>query len=185
MSQTHHLSTRTRWTALALAIVTAAVITIIGPAASTSEANADPVDTSAVTPDYPELRYFTKIDPTPYAVSDSAGVSLPDQPGYWFITTEGINCGIWFRGSFGCIGDIPGTPTGVDKIGWITGDTRVHYDWTLATRFPRAHGSMPIPPLSAISIEGTTCATTVDLHTYCERGPFRFMITPTQTWLNG
>lgn len=88
-------------------------------------------------------------------------------------------------GSFGCTGSIPGAPPGIDKIGWIAGDTRVHYDWTLAVRFPPSHGSIPIPPLSYISVEGTSCATTVDLGTYCERGPFRFLITPTHTWLNG
>lgn len=136
------------------------------------------------TPNYPQLRYFTEIDPSPYAMSDPPGVSLPDQAGYWFVTAQGVDCGIWFRGSFGCIGPIPGAPQGVDKIGWITGDTRVHYDWTLAIRFPPTRGATTIPPLSAITVDGTTCATTLDLSTYCERGPFRFMITPTYTWLN-
>ena len=134
---------------------------------------------------YPDLRYFTEIDAAPYAMSDPPGASLPNQPGYWFTTAQGLNCGIWFRGSFGCVGQIPGAPAGIDKMGWITGDTRVHYDWTLAIRFPPPQGSTPIPPLSLISVEGTTCATTVDLSTYCERGPFRFLITPTHTWLNG
>ncbi|BBY62676.1 hypothetical protein MHEL_09190 [Mycolicibacterium helvum] len=139
-------------------------------------------DTSS--PNYPQLRYFTEIDSAPYAMSNPPGASLPDQPGYWFVTAQGIDCGIWFRGSFGCTGPIPGAPQGVDKIGWITGDTRVHYDWTLAIRFPPTRGSATIPPLSYISVDGTTCGTTLDLSTYCERGPFRFMISPTHTWLN-
>ena len=134
---------------------------------------------------YPDLRYFTEIDPAPYAMSDPPGATLPDQPGYWFTTAQGLNCGIWFRGSFGCTGAVPGAPSGVDKIGWITGDTRVHYDWTLAIRVPSTRGATPIPPLSFISVEGTRCATTVDLSTYCERGPFRLLITSTHTWLNG
>lgn len=135
---------------------------------------------------YPELRYFTEIDAAPYALSNPPGASLPDQPGYWFTTVSGLNCGIWFRGSFGCSGDVPGAPAGVHQIGWITGDTRVHYDWTLSIRFPQGpRGAVTIPPLSFIRVEGTTCATTLDNDTYCERGPFRFLITATQTWLNG
>lgn len=145
---------------------------------------AEPSADSAPRP-YPNLAYFSPIDPAQFAMSEPAGATLPNQPGYWFVTAQGIRCGIWFRGSFGCAGAIPGAPAGIDKIGWITGDTRVHYDWTLAIRFPPPLGSASIPPLSSISVEGTTCATTVDLSTYCERGPFRFMITPTHTWLNG
>ncbi|MGE2713038.1 hypothetical protein ACQI4L_03160 [Mycolicibacterium litorale] len=161
----------------------AMVVALIGIGAPSAVAEPG-ANAPAAAPGYPELRYFTAIDPTPYAMQFPPGASLPDQPGYWFVTAQGAHCGIWFRGSFGCTGNIPGAPPGVDKLGWITGDTRVHYDWTLAIRFPPARGSTPIPPLSSISVEGTTCATTVDLSTYCERGPFRFMMTPTHTWLN-
>jgi hypothetical protein len=170
-----------RRTAIGLVVVTLAIFFGIAVGRPSLTARADP---GVATPDYPQLRYFTKIDPAPYALSDPPGASLSDQPGYWFVTAQGLNCGIWFRGSFGCVGPIPGAPAGVDKIGWITGDTRVHYDWTLAIRFPPTHGSVPIPPLSAITVEGTTCATTLNLSTYCERGPFRFVITPDHTWLN-
>jgi len=166
---------------LRILAVLAAIVVMTPPART----YADPPSADQAAHPYPELRYFTAIDAAPYAMSDPPGASLPSQPGYWFITAEGLSCGIWFRGSFGCTGSIPGAPPGIDKIGWIAGDTRVHYDWTLAVRFPPSHGSIPIPPLSYISVEGTSCATTVDLGTYCERGPFRFLITPTHTWLNG
>ncbi|EHB58510.1 hypothetical protein MycrhDRAFT_0946 [Mycolicibacterium rhodesiae JS60] len=148
-------------------------------------AHAEPMPGEAPSP-YPNLAYFSEIDATPYALSDPPGASLPDQPGYWFTTAQGLTCGIWFRGSFGCSGAIPGAPAGIQQIGWITGDTRAHYDWTLAIRFPQGrNGTATIPPLSFIKVEGTTCATTVDLGTYCERGPFRFLISPDRTWLNG
>lgn len=136
-------------------------------------------------PNYPDLRYYTQIDSAPYAQSDPAGVTLPNQAGYWFTTPQGLNCGIWFRGSFGCSGAIPGAPGNVHQIGWITGDTRVHYDWTLATRFPPTQGSRTIPSLSYISVDGTMCATTIDNSTYCERGPWRLLISTDRTWLNG
>ena len=109
---------------------------------------------------------------------------MPGQ-GVWFVTANGLNCGIWLRGSFGCNGDIPGAPANVHQIGWMAGDTRVHYDWTMAVRFPQTRGVLGIPPLSYISSEGTSCGTTLDGSTYCERGPWRLFITPTETWLNG
>jgi hypothetical protein len=162
-------------------------LTVIGLMVFVSPlAHSEPGAGEAAATPYPELRYFTEIDAAPYALSNPAGASLPDQPGYWFTTAQGLNCGIWFRGSFGCSGDVPGAPAGVRQIGWITGDTRVHYDWTLSLRFPQGRiGALTIPPLSFIRVEGTTCATTLDNDTYCERGPSRFLITATHTWLNG
>jgi hypothetical protein len=156
---------------LAIIGVVATVMTGLGP-----PAHAEPDSGDARPNPYPELQYFTEIDSAPYVLDNS---------GVWFVTAQGLNCGIWWRGSFGCTGDIPGAPAGVHQIGWITGDTRVHYDWTMAIRFPPAQGSLSIPPLNYITSEGTTCATTLDGSTYCERGPFRFLITPTHTWLNG
>lgn len=148
-------------------------------------AAAEPTIDRAVPQPYPELRYFTEIDAAPYNLSLAPGVSLPEQPGYWFTTAQGLNCGIWFRGSFGCDGAIPGAPADVRRIGWVTGDTKVHYDWTLAIRYPQGpRGSLAIPPLSYINVEGTVCATTVDHSTYCERGPARFLITDAHTWLS-
>lgn len=155
-----------------------AVIGVVAVAMTglTAPAQADPAAGDARPDPYPELRYFTEIDSAPYSLGDS---------GVWFVTAQGLNCGIWWRGSFGCTGDIPGAPAGTHQIGWITGDARVHYDWTMAIRFPPSQGSLTIPPLNYITSEGTTCATTLDGSTYCERGPFRFVITATHTWLNG
>jgi hypothetical protein len=155
-----------------------AVIGVAGTAMTgfVAPAHADPPAGEAPSAPYPELRYFTEIDSAPYFLDNS---------GVWFVTAQGLNCGIWWRGSFGCTGDIPGAPAGVHQIGWITGDARVHYDWTMAIRFPSSQGSLTIPPLNYITFEDTTCATTLDGSTYCERGPFRFFITPTNTWLNG
>lgn len=166
---------------LGFALIVAVVATSI---TSASGARADQTTEDPPSP-YPELRYFTQIGAAPFETSDQPDATLPNQPGVWFVTAQGLNCGIWFRGSFGCVGDIPGAPSGVHQIGWITGDARVHYDWTLATRFPQTRGTNSIPPLNYISSEGTSCATTFDNSTYCEHGPFRMLITPTRTWLNG
>lgn len=157
---------------LAAVVALAAVgVVLLGNAVSVAQAEPERPDP------YPELRYFNRVDPEPFR--------LPNGQGVWFVTAHGLNCGIWWRGSFGCSGDIPGAPQDVHHIGWHTGDTRVHYDWTMAIRFPQSKGSLALPPLSFIESDGTTCATTVDGSTYCERGPWRLLITPTQTWLNG
>jgi hypothetical protein len=169
------------WRPMRRRVVVVGRLTIIGVVATVMTglvppAYAEPASGDSRPNPYPELRYFTEIDSAPYSLGDS---------GVWFVTAQGLNCGIWFRGGFGCTGDIPGAPAGVHQIGWIAGDARVHYDWTMAIRFPPSRGSLPIPPLNYIISEGTTCATTFDGSTYCERGPFRFLITPTRTWLNG
>ncbi|MEZ0365011.1 hypothetical protein ACAG26_15115 [Mycobacterium sp. pUA109] len=154
-----------------MAVLAGGVVTVLlqvgAPAAADPEPATDP---------YPKLRYFTKIDAGPYRADDGR---------YWFDTAQGLTCGIWFRGSFGCTGDIPGAPPNVRQIGWINGDTRVHYDWTMAVRFPQPRASLGIPPLNYIESDGTACGTTVDGSTYCERGPWRMLITPDHTWLNG
>lgn len=154
----------------ALTVLQVAGLLVMGSAGAHAEPTEDPNDP------YPDLQFFTETSADPYR--------LPGQ-GVWFVTPQGLNCGIWYRGSFGCAGAIPGAPPDVHQIGWIAGDTRVHYDWTLGVRFPGAHGMLPIPPLNYIESEGTTCAATVDGGTYCVRGPWRLFITPTHTWLNG
>ncbi|MFC3774133.1 hypothetical protein [Mycolicibacterium holsaticum] len=176
-------ATRPRRILLRLVIVS--LVALGTPLLPAPVSGGEPLPDTARAQPYPELRYFTEIDSAPYNLAPTPGVSLPEQPGYWFTTAQGLNCGIWFRGSFGCSGDIPGAPAGVHQIGWITGDTKAHYDWTLAVRFPQGpRGSAAIPPLSFIDVEGTKCATTVDYDTYCERGPARFLITATHTWLS-
>jgi hypothetical protein len=166
-----HLGTAVRRGLVIASIGGATLVLAVGAA------HAEPAPGDSRPHPYPELRYFTQIDAAPYI--------SPGGQGAWFVTAQGLNCGIWFRGSFGCVGPIPGAPGGVDKIGWITGDTRVHYDWTMAVRFPPPAGALTIPPLSYIESEGTSCGTALDGSTYCERGPWRLLITPTRTWLNG
>lgn len=123
---------------------------------------------------FPDIRYNDRVD--------AANFALPG--GVWFRTPTGQNCGIWGLGSFGCVGNIPGAPAGVTHIGWIDGDTAVHYDWSVAVRFPDAVGQQPQLPRTKITHEGTTCAVTPDDCTYCERGPLRFVIESDKTWLS-
>jgi hypothetical protein len=158
-------------------VVVFAIAAVMASLTTDALAHAEPGSGDAPTDPYPDLRYFTQIDAEPY--------TLPDGQGVWFLTAQGLNCGIWFRGSFGCAGDIPGAPAGTQHIGWLAGDTRVHYDWTVPVRFPQSRGSLAIPPLSYVESQGTSCATRVDGATYCERGPWRLLITADHTWLNG
>lgn len=152
--------------ALLLAFVTAAV--------GSAPAWADPGATAAPVDPFPDIRYYDRADAVNFAVPG----------GVWFRTPAGQNCGIWERGSFGCAGFIPGAPAGTHHIGWIDGDRAVHYDWTVGVRFPGSQAQQPLPPFTTITHEGTTCAVTPNDSTYCERGPLRFLIEPTKTWLS-
>ncbi len=157
-----------------MTVVGAAVLTLGGSVTlgDSVTAHADP---PAATPNpYPDIRYYDRLDANNFA--------LPG--GVWFLSPTGQNCGIWGRGDFGCAGEIPGAPAGVSHIGWIDGDRSMHYDWSVAARFPATQAELPLSPRSYIKHEGTTCAVTPDSRTYCERGPLRFVIEPTQTWLS-
>ncbi|MGU3650729.1 hypothetical protein [Mycolicibacterium sp. A43C] len=139
------------------------------PVASGQPAEGDPASNP-----FPDIRYYQRADPVDFI-----------QPGgVWFIAPTGQNCGIWGLGSFGCTGTIPGAPSGTTHIGWIDGDRAVHYDWTMAVRFPATRAAVALPPRSSLTHRGTTCAATPDGRTYCERGPLRFVLEPTRSWLS-
>jgi hypothetical protein len=144
------------------------------PLAAEQPAQAEPPPPPAEPNPWPDIRYYDVLDANQFA--------LPG--GVWFVSPTGQNCGIWGRGNFGCTGAIPGAPANVRHIGWINGDRAVHYDWSMAVRFPATQAQRTISPRGLIRHEGTTCAVTPDSRTYCERGPMRFVIEPTKTWLS-
>ncbi|MGV0715556.1 hypothetical protein ABQE93_09135 [Mycolicibacterium sp. XJ662] len=156
--------------------IVAALIATVAAVSSPASAQADPDPTPAesVIGPFPDIRYYDVVDPAAYV--------LPG--GVWFVAPGGQNCGIWGRGNFGCTGDIPGAPDGVRHIGWINGDRAVHYDWSMAVRFPATRAMKPLPPHGKITHEGTSCAVTMDSRAYCERGPLRFVMEPSKTWLS-
>lgn len=122
------------------------------------------------------LDYYDKVKYDDYFTSSAGGV--------WFSTPLGLNCGIWDRGSFGCSGDIRGAPPGTTNIGWVNGNVVTRYDWLLGVQFPSGRAERELAPRSYIEYNGTRCATMADASTYCARGPFRFFVTPTRTWLS-
>jgi len=122
------------------------------------------------------LNYYDKVKYDDYFTSSAGGV--------WFSTPLGLNCGIWDRGSFGCTGDIRGAPPGTSNVGWVNGNIVTRYDWLLGVQFPPGRAERDLPPRSYIEYNGTTCATMADSSTYCSRGPYRFFVTPTKTWLS-
>ncbi|MDT5392085.1 MAG: hypothetical protein QOE04_5726, partial [Mycobacterium sp.] len=106
----------------ALTAATAVLLALNGSAT----AWADPAPPEAAPDPFPDIRYYDEVDANSFA--------LPG--GVWFSSPTGQNCGIWGLGNFGCAGDLPGAPPGTDHIGWINGDRAVHYDWSMAARFP-------------------------------------------------
>lgn len=140
---------------------------------------AEPNNGSASSP-YPStyliLDYYDKVKYDDYFTSNVGGV--------WFSTPLGLNCGIWDRGSFGCTGDIRGAPPGTKNIGWVTGNIVTRYDGLLGVQIPPGQPERELSPRTYIEYNGTRCATMADTSTYCARGPYRFFITPTRTWLS-
>jgi hypothetical protein len=143
-------------------------------------AHADPPSDAPASP-FPDMSYiaawYTQLDPQQFFI--------PDQPGVWFLTPSGLNCGMWQWGSYGCVGDIPGAPSDVHNIAWFNGNRAVHYGWTAAIQFPPGQALQALPPRSYVTYESTTCATMADNSTYCEHGDFRLLMQQTQTWLKG
>ena len=161
---------RARWAVLVL------VLAILRDPVS----HADPIDTPIAPNPYPKdsliLTAYTRLDPADYF--------LPGLYGVYFLSPSGLNCGIWLRGSFGCAGTLPGA-SGAAHIGWFNGDTRVHHDPLIAIGFPNAQAQSVLPPRSYLNWNDTTCVTMADTSTYCHRGMFRFLITPSATYANG
>lgn len=170
-SRTH---AKSLWHNKSVRTAAALLFALMASAAGSGTALAAPGAAEAAVNPFPDIRYYDRVDAAPFAVPG----------GVWFRTPGGQNCGIWNRGSFGCTGVIPGAPQGTRHIGWIDGDRAVHYDWTVAVRFPGAQAQLPLAPFSVITHEGTTCAVTPNGSTYCERGPLRFLIESTKTWLS-
>jgi hypothetical protein len=143
-------------------------------------AHADPPPDGPTSP-FPDMTvvrdFYTELPPEQFFI--------PGQYGVWFLTPNGVNCGIWDRGGFGCVGDIPGAPPGVNNIAWFNGNRAVHYGWTAAIQFRPGQAQVPLPPRSFVSFNSTNCVVTSDGNTYCEHGPFRFLMTPSGTWFKG
>jgi len=153
---------------------------VIGLAFVTSPtAHAEPAGGQPPGP-YPDanliIRYYDPVRYDDYFTNSAGGV--------WFSTPLGLNCGIWDRGSFGCTGDIRGAPPGTTNIGWVNGNIVTRYDWLLGVQFPPGRAERDLPPRSYIEYNGTRCATMADSSAFCSRGPYKFFVTPTQTWLS-
>jgi hypothetical protein len=125
------------------------------------------------------LNSYERLQPEEFFTASNEGV--------WFHTPLGLNCGIWDRGSFGCTGDIRGAPPGTTRIGWVNGNIVTRYDTfdpLLRVQIPPGQAERMLPSRSYVEYNGTRCATMSDASTYCARGPFRFFVTPTKTYLS-
>lgn len=110
----------------AMKLVLAIAGAITAALATAGPALAEPEESVPQAEPWPDIRYYDRLDPNAFV--------LPG--GIWFRAPTGQSCGIWGLGNFGCAGPIPGAPAGTTHIGWIDGDRAVHYDWSMAVRFP-------------------------------------------------
>ena len=90
----------------------------------------------------------------------------------------------WDRGAFACTGDIRGAAEGsTNVVGWVSGQIRMRSDPSFTVLMPPGIAERDLPLRHFIEYNGTRCATMADTSTYCQRGAFRFFVTPTRTWL--
>ncbi|BBX20966.1 hypothetical protein MTER_03770 [Mycolicibacter terrae] len=141
---------------------------------------AEPAGDALASP-FPEIEHITAW----YDHLAAEDFVIAGRPGIWFLSPDGLNCGIWVWGSFGCRGDIPGAPAGDNHIAWFNGNRSVHHGWTAAMQFPAGQAVRVLPPRSYVTFESTTCAVTPSGNTYCEHGANKFMVTPQGTWFKG
>lgn len=142
--------------------------------------HADPPGDAVASP-FPDMAHITSW----YTQLEPDEFFIPDHSDVWFLSPSGLNCGIWYWGSFGCTGNIPGAPPGDNHIAWFNGNRSVHHGWTAAIQFPVGQAQRTMPPRSYVTYNSTTCATTPDSNTYCAHGEFKFLITPQGTWFKG
>jgi hypothetical protein len=167
--------------AIGFAIVVALGLAIPGHADPDSTSGSPFPDMARITTWYTELppeQFFIPGD-RPF-LGDTTGEQY-----VWFLSPSGLNCGIWFWGSFGCTGDIPGAPPGDNHIAWFNGNRAVHHGWTAASQFPAGQAQRMLPPRSYVTYNSTTCATTPEGNTFCAHGEFKFLTTPQGTWFKG
>jgi hypothetical protein len=164
---------RPRRLIVVLGLACAAALPAAGPAV------ADPPKSDP----YPDISRYVKLD--------SEGFALDGQPGVWFSTPTGLNCGITDGpgyGSFGCTGPIPGAPAGTNQIAWFSGDGDPRFDITGHPVFSAGVPQRVLPPGSYIDYQYSRCAVTPDNGVYCDGGKYpyatgRFLVTPTASWL--
>lgn len=150
----------------------------------------EPAGDSAASP-FPEVAHITawynQLQPEEFFTSDHQPLvgDTTGQQYVWFLSPSGLNCGIWFWGSFGCAGDIPGAPPRENHIAWYNGNRAVHHGWTAAIQFPPGQAQRTLPPRSYVTYNSTTCAVTPEGSTYCGHGEFKFLVTQTETWFKG
>lgn len=123
----------------------------ITPAAATDQAG------------YPDIDGF-------HPVSSTFIYQVTNRTGVWFTTPLGIRCAIEEDGSFGCSGDLPGTPPGIDEVAWFTGDPFPRLYHAVSPRFSSGELQTIVPESSFIGYRGSRCAVTRASAVYCISG---------------
>ena len=169
----------------------AAVGSAVGLAFGTAvPGHTEPPGDAAASP-FPDMAHITawyrQLQPEEFFTPDHQPLvgDTTGQQYVWFLSPSGLNCGIWFWGSFGCAGDIPGAPPGDNHIAWYNGNRAVNDGWTAAIQFPPGQAQRTLPPRSYVTYNSTTCAITPDGSIYCGHGEFKFLVTQTETWFKG
>ncbi len=126
------------------------------------------------------LAYATTASATPAAGYPDTGSYRPvssvyiyqvtNETGVWFTTPLGVRCAIEDDGSFGCSGELPGTPPGIDEVAWFVGDPFPRLYDAPAQRFSSPDRQAIVNESTYLTYRGTRCAVTPASGVYCIHG---------------
>lgn len=114
----------------------------------------------------------------------SAAPSYPDTSGYehdrnlrkfvvvghdgiWLTTPLGLRCGIEPSGAYGCSGELPGVPPGINEVAWFPGDPYPRLYQTDKPRFDSGRAQTILFMRQYIEYRGSRCAVDHEAAIYC------------------
>ena len=139
---------------------------------------AAPVSAVPAPSPYPDTtKYERVVDLEKYDVTDEEGI--------WFTTPVGLECGIGEDGSYGCSGNLPGTPPGENEVGWFPGDDFPRLYHTDEPRFASGVRQQIVKLQTYVEYRGSRCAVTFEAAIYCIHGDdpnSQIMVSNLMTW---
>jgi len=138
---------------------------------------ASPAHASPAQSPYPDTSQYRPV-------SSNWIYRVVDEDGVWFTSPVGLHCGIGDDGSYGCSGNLPGTPSGDNEVAWLLGDPFPRLYHTEKPRFASPAAQTILLERTYIQYRGSRCAVR-DSGVYCIHGTdpdSQLMVTTSMTW---
>lgn len=93
-----------------------------------------------------------------------------DHDGVWLTTPLGLRCGMDPSGGYGCSGELPGAPPGVNEVAWFPGDPSPRLYPTDTPHFDSGRAQTILFMRQYIEYRGSRCAIDHEAAVYCIHG---------------